>query len=72
MSEEQAEKRDTYLNALKYITQQISATPTKAPRSKFLEVRRNVIKTLQANGLKDAEQMVNEKFPSLKPKEDEQ
>jgi len=71
-SEEQADKRDTKLNALRLITEQIAAIPMKQPRSKFLQVRRRVIDTLLANGIGNAEQMFDEKWPSLKPKEDEQ
>lgn len=72
MSEEQADKRDTKLNALRYITEQIAGIPIKQPRSKFLQVRRRVIDTLLANGIAEAEQMFDGKWPSLKPKEDEQ
>jgi hypothetical protein len=72
MTEEQADKRDTKLNALRLITEQIAAIPAKQPRSKFLEVRRRVIDTLLANGIGNAEQMFDEKWPSLKPKENEQ
>jgi hypothetical protein len=72
MTEEQADKRDTKLNALRLITEQIAAIPAKQPRSMFMQVRRRVIDTLLANNIENAEQMFDEKWPSLKPKEDEQ
>lgn len=72
MTEEQADKRDTRLNALRFINDAVKAVPPTSPRSKFLEVRRNVIAKLKAGGIENAEQMFDEKWQSLKPREDEQ
>lgn len=72
MTEEQADKRDTRLNALRFITDAVKVIPPTSPRWKFLEARRNVIAKLKAGGIENAEQMFDEKWPSLKPQQGEE
>lgn len=68
--EKDAEKREKRNTAKKFV-QQALALPLGTAREKFLEIRLKVINDLKASGYEDAEEIVNECFPSLKPKETE-
>jgi len=71
-TQEQVEAKERKLAVLQFITNSIRGVPKDAPRRKFLEVRRNVIKKLADQGCVNAEQLFDEKWPSLKPTKDEQ
>jgi hypothetical protein len=62
-----AEKLERIRKAKKFITQALSL-PMSTSREKFLEIRTRVIEDLKASGYGDAEALVNQAFPSLKPK----
>jgi hypothetical protein len=68
---EESSKREQLLNYKRIINDAVRQTPVTAPRSKFLEVRRTVIAKLTEQGCENAEQMFDEKWPSLKPQEGE-
>jgi len=67
-TEEDAEKLEK-LNKAKRFIKQALALPLGTDRAKFLEVRGKVIQDLKASGYQDAEQIVDESFPSLKENE---
>jgi hypothetical protein len=58
------EKREKLLKAKRFMKQSL-ALPLGTPREKFLEIRLKVIDDLKASGYANAEQIVNESFPSL-------
>jgi hypothetical protein len=68
---EQAEKKEKLLKAKKFVKQAIGGLPMTSTREKFLETRGKVIEDLRASGYDEPEQIVDECFPSLKPKEGE-
>lgn len=70
MDSEQSNKREELLKIKRFIRSSIQAVPMSAPRSKFLEVRRNVIQKLAAQG-QDGETLFDHLWPSLKPKKEE-
>lgn len=63
--EREAEKREKHLKAKQFVKQAL-ALPFATKREKFLEVRLKVIADLIAGGYEDAEQIVDECFPSLR------
>jgi hypothetical protein len=68
-TEEQSEKRERLLKAKRYVTRALGTLPMNTAFTRYLEVRSNVIKDLKADGYENAEQIVNDLFPSLGPKE---
>jgi hypothetical protein len=68
-TEEQSEKRERLLKAKRYVIKALGRQSLGTPLEKILDVRSKVIKDLVADGY-DGEQIVNEMFPSLMPKEE--
>lgn len=69
-TEEQAERRYRMLKAKRYVSSALGSMPMNTSMEKYLDVRSKVIKDLEADGYENAEQIVNELFPSLRPKEE--
>ena len=69
--EEQAEKKEKLLKGIKFVKKALGELPMNTTREKFLEVRGKVIADLNASGYDNAEQIVDDCFPSLKPKDSE-
>jgi hypothetical protein len=67
---EAAAEHDRIREVKKVIMQAFSDLPAM-DRSKLLELRAKLIAKLKAKGQDDAEQLFDECWPSLKPKEDE-
>jgi hypothetical protein len=70
-SAEATERREMRLKAKKFVKDALGGLPFGTTRAKFLETRLKVLADLRASGHDDAEQIVDECFPSLKPKDDE-
>jgi len=66
---EQAEKRESLRKARTYAQRAIGSLPMGTPEAKVLEVRRKAIADLKAFGREDAEEIMNEMWPMLRPKE---
>ncbi|HEX3739449.1 MAG TPA: hypothetical protein VHV29_06955 [Terriglobales bacterium] len=69
--EESSRKHEELQNAKRFIKKALGNQPMSTPREKLLEIRLKVISDVRASGRDDAEQLVNECWPSLKPKEHE-
>lgn len=68
---EQAERREKVLKARQYVNRALGGLPIATPREKYLEIRGKVIADLLASGYQNAEDIVNEMFSSLIPKDGE-
>jgi hypothetical protein len=68
-NEKQAGERESLRKARTYAQRTIGSLPMGTPMEKVLEVRRKAIADLKASGRKDAEEIMNEMWPTLKPKE---
>jgi hypothetical protein len=69
--EKDTEKREKLLKAKRFVKDTLGGLPFGIERAKFLEMRFKVIADLVASGYDDAEQIVDECFPTLNPKENE-
>jgi len=67
--EKQALERESLRKARGYAQRAVGSLPMGTPLEKVLEVRRKAIADLKASGRKDAEEIMNEMWPTLKPKE---
>jgi hypothetical protein len=65
------EKREKVRTAKKFVKEVIGGLPMTTARGKFLETRLKVINDLRASGYEEAEQIFDECWPNLKPKENE-
>jgi len=65
--EASAQRKEKRRQARQYIKQTIGGLPMTTTREKFMEVRSKAINDLVASGHDDAEQLMNECWPSLKP-----
>lgn len=72
MDREQAERKENQRAIRKYIRESIMGFKFGTPRSKFLEARRKAINYMKAQDVKNAEQMFDELWPTLKPQEGEE
>jgi hypothetical protein len=62
-------KKEELLKAKAFIKKTIGGLPFMTPMEKLQEVRLKVIADVRASGRDDAEELVNECWPSLTPKE---
>lgn len=67
--DEQARERDELRKARTFAQRAIGMLKMGTPLEKIMEVRRKAIADLAASGRKDAEEIMNEMWPTLKPKE---
>lgn len=67
--EESSRKKEELQNVKRFIKKALGNQPMSTPREKLLEIRLKVITDVRASGREDAEQLVNECWPSLRPKE---
>jgi hypothetical protein len=69
MTDEQAEKTERLKKARRFIRKVIGSMPIMTPMEKLVEKRLKVIEDLKADGYDNAEQLFDEAWPHLKPKE---
>ncbi len=67
--EKSALRRERTREAKRHIMQMIGQLPMTTPLAKFHDTRRKVIADLLTGGVTNAEQLFDECWPSLKPKE---
>lgn len=67
--EEEAEKQESMRKAKRFAKKVIGGLPVGTPREKIWETRLKAIADLRASGYEDAEQIFDDCWPTLKPKE---